>query len=101
MFSLVFRGFNGDEMIEHFLGTLPGGQYGALFIVMAAIFILGFFLDYIEIANQPLLLVDDKDKCTEELTEHWSEKIITFIKELQLKRPHKPLNIHELLIKNC
>ena len=49
MFSLVFRGFNGDEMIEHFLGTLPGGQYGALFVVMAAIFVLGFFLDYIEI----------------------------------------------------
>ena len=49
MFSLVFRGFNGDEMIEHFLGTLPGGLYGALFIVMAAIFVLGFFLDYIEI----------------------------------------------------
>ena len=43
MFSLVFRGFNGDEMIEHFLGTLPGGLYGALFIVMAAIFVLGFF----------------------------------------------------------
>ena len=41
--------FNGDEMIEHFLGTLPGGLYGALFIVMAAIFVLGFFLDYIEI----------------------------------------------------
>jgi TRAP-type mannitol/chloroaromatic compound transport system permease large subunit len=49
MFSLVFRGFNGDEMIEHFLGSLPGGLYGALFIVMAAIFVLGFFLDYIEI----------------------------------------------------
>ena len=36
-------------MIEHFLGTLPGGLYGALFIVMASIFVLGFFLDYIEI----------------------------------------------------
>ena len=49
MFSLVFRGFGGDSMIEHFLSNLPGGLYGALFIVMAAIFILGFFLDYIEI----------------------------------------------------
>ena len=49
MFSLVFRGFGGDEMIEHFLGSLPGGLYGALFIVMIAIFLLGFFLDYIEI----------------------------------------------------
>ena len=49
MFSLVFRGFGGDSMIERFLSNLPGGLYGALFIVMAAIFILGFFLDYIEI----------------------------------------------------
>ena len=49
MFSLVFRGFNGDAMIEHFLGGLPGGLFTALLIVMVAIFILGFFLDYIEI----------------------------------------------------
>ena len=49
MFSLVFRGFNGDELIEHALGGLPGGQVGALIIVMLAIFVLGFFLDYIEI----------------------------------------------------
>ena len=49
MFSLVFRGFGGDEMIEHFLSNLPGGLYGALFVVMIAIFLLGFFLDYIEI----------------------------------------------------
>ena len=49
MFSLVFRGFGGDEMIEHFLGTLPGGLYAALILVMIVIFLLGFFLDYIEI----------------------------------------------------
>ena len=49
MFSLVFRGFGGDEMIEHFLGSLPGGLYGALILVMVVIFLLGFFLDYIEI----------------------------------------------------
>ena len=49
MFSLVFRGFNGDAMIEHFLSGLPGGLFTALLIVMVAIFILGFFLDYIEI----------------------------------------------------
>ncbi len=49
MFSLVFRGFGGDEMIEHFLGNLPGGMYTGLLIVMIAIFLLGFFLDYIEI----------------------------------------------------
>ena len=49
MFSLVFRGFGGDEMIEHFLGTLPGGLYAALILVMIVIYLLGFFLDYIEI----------------------------------------------------
>ena len=49
MFSLGFRGFNGDAMIEHFLGSLPGGLFTALLIVMIAIFFLGFFLDYIEI----------------------------------------------------
>ena len=49
MFSLVFRGFGGYEMIEHFLGNLPGGLYAALILVMVVIFLLGFFLDYIEI----------------------------------------------------
>ena len=49
MFSFVFRWFNGDAMIEHFLCGLPGGLFTALLIVMVAIFILGFFLDYIEI----------------------------------------------------
>ncbi len=49
MFSLVFRGFEGDDMISNFLTNLPGGEYGALFFVMVTIFLLGFFLDYIEI----------------------------------------------------
>ena len=49
MFSLVFRGFGGDEIISKFLTNLPGGQYGPLLMVMLTIFILGFFLDYIEI----------------------------------------------------
>ena len=49
MFSLVFRAFGGDELIEHFLGNLPGGLYAALILVMVVIFLLGFFLDYIEI----------------------------------------------------
>jgi xanthine dehydrogenase accessory factor len=46
---LLSIGFKGDELIEHVLTTLPGGQVGALIIVMLAIFFLGFFLDYIEI----------------------------------------------------
>ena len=49
MFSLVFRGFGGDEMISELLKNIPGGKFTALLIVMMTIFILGFFLDYIEI----------------------------------------------------
>ena len=49
MFSLVFRGFGGDDLIEGLLGELPGGLFVAMVVVMAAIFLLGFFLDFIEI----------------------------------------------------
>jgi len=49
IFSLVFRGFEGDELIQSFLTDLPGGTYGALFLVMLVMFLLGFVLDFIEI----------------------------------------------------
>ncbi|WND02530.1 TRAP transporter large permease subunit [Temperatibacter marinus] len=49
LFSLVFRGFGGDEAIEHFLSTLPGGYWTAILLVMLVMFVLGFFLDFIEI----------------------------------------------------
>ncbi|MCW8853076.1 MAG: TRAP transporter large permease subunit [Gammaproteobacteria bacterium] len=49
IFSLVFRGFQGDEMVQALLSDLPGGTYGALFIVMLVMFLLGFVLDFIEI----------------------------------------------------
>jgi tripartite ATP-independent transporter DctM subunit len=49
IFSLVFRGFDGDELIREFLTTLPGGTFGALFLVMLVMFLLGFVLDFIEI----------------------------------------------------
>jgi len=49
MFSLVFRGFNGDLYIERVLADLPGGTAGAVLLVMAVIFIMGFFLDFLEI----------------------------------------------------
>ncbi len=49
LFSLVFRGFRGDELVEAILHSLPGGMWGALAAVMLAMFILGFFLDFIEI----------------------------------------------------
>jgi len=49
IFSLVFRGFEGDELIQSFLNDLPGGKFGALFLVMLVMFLLGFVLDFIEI----------------------------------------------------
>jgi len=49
IFSLVFRGLEGDIFINNALSTLPGEIYTKLFIVMLAIFILGFILDFIEI----------------------------------------------------
>jgi tripartite ATP-independent transporter DctM subunit len=49
LFSLVFRGFGGDELIQELLGDLEGGKYHALFIVMLVMFLLGFVLDFIEI----------------------------------------------------
>ncbi len=49
LFSLVFRGFEGDALIQELLGDLDGGKYHALFIVMLVMFLLGFVLDFIEI----------------------------------------------------
>ena len=49
LFSLVFRGFEGDELIQKLLGDLDGGKYHALFVVMLVMFLLGFVLDFIEI----------------------------------------------------
>ncbi len=49
VFSLVFRGLHGDRIVEEILGSLPGGTFGAMFVVMALMFVMGFFLDFIEI----------------------------------------------------
>ena len=49
VFSLVFRGFGGEEIVEHFFTNLPGGVVGATLLVMLVIFLLGFILDFIEI----------------------------------------------------
>jgi tripartite ATP-independent transporter DctM subunit len=50
-FGLVFRGLGGDEIVREFLGGLSEthGKWFVLFIVMAIIFVIGFFLDFIEI----------------------------------------------------
>ncbi len=49
LFSLVFRGLEGEELIQELLGELGGGKYHALFVVMLIMFLLGFVLDFIEI----------------------------------------------------
>jgi tripartite ATP-independent transporter DctM subunit len=49
LFSLVFRGFGGDDMVHEFLTGIPGGALGAMIVVMALMFVMGFFLEFIEI----------------------------------------------------
>ena len=49
MFSLVFRGYGGDDAVRDILHSLPGGVIGAVAVVMLVMFLLGFVLDFIEI----------------------------------------------------
>jgi tripartite ATP-independent transporter DctM subunit len=49
VFSLVFRGFGGEELVQTFFHGLPGGVMAATLVVMVVIFLLGFILDFIEI----------------------------------------------------
>ncbi len=57
MFSLVFIGLGGDERIQWIISAMPGGPTGALIFCMVLIFILGFFLDFVEISVILLPLV--------------------------------------------
>ena len=50
VFSLTFRGVNGDLWVEHLLTGLPGGQVGFLIVVNILVFVLAFFLDFFELA---------------------------------------------------
>lgn len=67
VFSVVFNRLGGEELVAGFLSNLPGGANGALFVVMAIIFVLGFFLDPFEIIfivvpiAGPILLKMDVD----------------------------------------
>jgi tripartite ATP-independent transporter DctM subunit len=49
LFSLVFRGYGGDDVVTELLTNLPGGVVGAMIVVMLVMFLLGFILDFIEI----------------------------------------------------
>ncbi len=67
VFSLVFRGLGGDDLVQGFLTNLPGGKWSALLAVMMVMFLLGFVLDFIEITFvvvpivAPVLLMMDID----------------------------------------
>ena len=64
MLTAGFRAFGGEELVREFLLSLPGGFWTQFIVVMALIFILGFFIDYLEIAIvvipivTPILLLD-------------------------------------------
>ncbi len=67
VFSLTFRGLGGEKIVTDVLHNMPGGAFGAMFMVMALMFVLGFFLDFIEIVFVvvpivgPVLLMMDLD----------------------------------------
>jgi len=50
MLTSAFRAFGGEELVKHYLTSLPGGFWVQFFVVMLVIFLLGFFLDFIEIS---------------------------------------------------
>ncbi len=64
MLTSAFRGFGGEELVRHFLTNLEGGFWVQFIVVMAVMFILGFFIDFLEIAVvvvpivAPILLAD-------------------------------------------
>ncbi|MBT5047260.1 MAG: TRAP transporter large permease subunit [Rhodospirillaceae bacterium] len=49
VFSLTFRQFGGDDLVAGLLKDMPGGAFGAMLVIMALMFVMGFFLDFIEI----------------------------------------------------
>ena len=58
VFSVAFRGLQGEDIVSNTLALLPGGETGALIFLMVLLFVLGFFLEWIEISYiaLPLLL---------------------------------------------
>ena len=70
MLTAAFRAFGGEELVRDYLNSLPGGFWTKFITVMAVIFILGFFLDFIEIAVvvvpivAPILLADPSANIT-------------------------------------
>jgi len=70
MLTTAFRAFGGEELVKHYLTSLPGGFWTQFLVVMLVIFLLGFFLDFIEIAVvvvpivAPILLMNPEANIT-------------------------------------
>ena len=70
MLTSAFRAFGGEELVRHYLTSLPGGFWTQFMVVMLVMFLLGFFLDFIEIAVvvvpivAPILLADPEANIT-------------------------------------
>ncbi|MFT5504501.1 MAG: tripartite ATP-independent transporter DctM subunit [Gammaproteobacteria bacterium] len=70
MLTSAFRAFGGEELVKEYLTSLPGGFWTQFIVVMAVIFFLGFFLDFLEIAVvvvpivAPILLSDPSANVT-------------------------------------
>ncbi|QHQ35325.1 TRAP transporter large permease [Algicella marina] len=67
VFSVAFRGLHGEDLVKDTLALLPGGETGALIFLMLLLFVLGFFLEWIEISYiaLPLLLPFFKEQGTD------------------------------------
>jgi len=57
VFSLSFRGLDGDYLVEDLFAAIPGGMWGSILFMMFVLFVLGFFLEWIEISYIVLPLV--------------------------------------------
>jgi tripartite ATP-independent transporter DctM subunit len=57
VFGLSFRGLDGDYLVEDLFAAIPGGMWGAILFMMLVLFVLGFFLEWIEISYIVLPLV--------------------------------------------
>jgi TRAP-type mannitol/chloroaromatic compound transport system permease large subunit len=57
-FSLAFRGLNGEDLVKDMFKLVPGGLTGTIVFMLALLFLLGFFLEWIEICYivMPLFL---------------------------------------------
>ena len=70
LLTAAFRAFGGEDLVREFLNSLPGGFWSKFIMVMLVIFVLGFFLDFIEIAVvvvpivAPILLADPSANIT-------------------------------------